>query len=232
VLRVDVQTGDVTTLLAESLRLPLHPLLSPDGKTLFYSNMGTPRRIVRRDLLTGAEQDLYHTPEGTIESLMLSPDGKQLAFAEMPEPKPLSVPRSPDAPPILSFGMGHELKLIPATGGNVQTLVKADGIITTLAWTPDGRHLLFQRAFKRGVELWRVTAAGGEPKKLDIELPRMGHLRMHPDGRRITFAARNPDAEKREVWVLKNFLPPAKASDATATDATAEKAKPPPDAKL
>jgi hypothetical protein len=86
--------------------------------------------------------------------------------------------------------------------------------------------LLFQRAFKRGVELWRISAAGGEPQKLDIELPRMDHLRIHPDGRRIAFSARSFEAEQREVWVLENFLPQLADSKApVATDASAAKSK-------
>ncbi len=38
-------------------------------------------------------------------------------------------------------------------------------------------------------------------------MPGLGHLRVHPDGRRIAFDAQG-QPERIEVWVLQNFLPP------------------------
>jgi hypothetical protein len=81
---------------------------------------------------------------------------------------------------------------------------------------PDGRHLLFQRVIgpegSARNELWRISAAGGQPQKLELTLPRMGHLRVHPDGRQIAFTAYSSQAGKSEVWVMQNFLPPPKAA--------------------
>ena len=55
-------------------------------------------------------------------------------------------------------------------------------------------------------QLWRVAVAGGEPQKLEIAMPGLGHLRVHPNGRRIAFDA-EAQPERIEVWVMKNFLP-------------------------
>jgi len=75
-------------------------------------------------------------------------------------------------------------------------------------------------------ELWRILAAGGEPQKLEITLPNMEHLRIHPDGRQIAFSSSSPQAAKSEVWVLENFLPPlADSKPPAAADASAAKGK-------
>ena len=48
--------------------------------------------------------------------------------------------------------------------------------------------------------------------QLDVALPLMFHLRIHPDGRQITFSGRSAQTDKNEVWVMENFLPPPKAA--------------------
>jgi hypothetical protein len=131
------------------------------------------------------------------------------------------------------------IKLVPTAGGQPQELVKSggltleamlkgDGFMGAVAWTPDGRHLVYQKVFRHFLEslasralglgstgpanfkteLWRVPAAGGSPQKLDIPLPVMNWLRIHPDGRQITFSSQGTQTAKSEIWVLENFLPP------------------------
>ncbi len=186
-LLVNVQTGAVTTLVR-----PAHaPFLAPDGKALFYQKgFGTARRLLRRDLQTGAEQELYQSsPSDLAEKWTLSPDGRQLAFA-----------------------VGGAVKLMPATGGEPRELTKGEGSISTIAWTPDGRHLLFGRSRDKGAtEVWHVPVTGGEPQKLELAMPALQHLRIHPDGRQVAFTA-SSQAEKCEVWVMENFLPPLQAA--------------------
>ena len=187
-LRVDVETGAVTTLVR-----PAHaPFLAPDGKALFYQkSLGMLRRFIRRDLQTGVEQELYQSSNPNSERWALSTDGRQLAFA----------------------AVGGAVNVMPATGGEARELTKGEGSISTIAWTPDGQYLVAQRwaskdDSKQQPELWRIPVAGGEPRKLEIDLPALHHLRIHPDGRQIAFMAKSLQAEKTEVWVLENFLPP------------------------
>jgi Tol biopolymer transport system component len=77
----------------------------------------------------------------------------------------------------------------------------------TLAWTPDGRSVLFARKINSGslkTELWLVPIQGGEPRKLELTAENMRDLSVHPDGRHIAFTAGKP---KSEIWVMENFLP-------------------------
>ena len=197
-VRVDVQTGVATALLANdaaaSRSAPFDPILSPDGKSLFFQRYGEGRlrRILQQNRETGVEKELYAAADRSFQSVTLSPDGQQLAFTE-----------------------SGNLKLLPAAGGELRELMKGKGSVSAVAWTPDGRHLLCQRqvpgnpdgeASRR--ELWRVPAGGGEPQKLEVSLPGMPHLRIHPDGRQIAFSARSPETDKSEIWALENFLPP------------------------
>jgi Tol biopolymer transport system component len=173
VLKIDVETGEIAT----------------EGW-----------RIVRRDLTTNEEKELFRAAVGQpgvtvggILGLALSPDAKHLAFQDY------------DA------GM---LKVLSVAGGQPRELAKLEGK-AHIAWTPDGRHLIYGARgiiTKGPARLWRIPAGGGEPQKLDVEMPYLDHVRFHPDGRRITFTARAKGKIKSEVWVMENFLPTAVAA--------------------
>ena len=82
-----------------------------------------------------------------------SPDGKSLAVACE-----------------VSFSR-ERLFVMSATGGGGRSLLAAPADLTGLAWTPDGRFVVFTA----DGDLWRVRAEGGEPEKLlagrDAQLP-------------------------------------------------------------
>ena len=71
------------------------------------------------------------------------------------------------------------------------------GQISSIAWSRDGRVLLFARRD----ELWRVAVAGGAAQKVASVAPNLHELRLHPDGRRIAFTA---GVHHGEVWVMEN----------------------------
>ena len=185
-LQIDVKTGEVTTIAQGPA---FAPESAPDGKAFFYvRNVRDGGQIVRHDPATGEEKELYSAP-GVISKPALSPDGREFAFFE-----------------------SGALKVLPATGGEPRELAKVEDI-ATIAWTRDGRYLLYGEASgDKTTELWRIAAEGGEPQKLDLAMRGLGHLRFHPDGRRVTFCA-NPQGEKSEVWVMENFLPESKAGE-------------------
>jgi Tol biopolymer transport system component len=196
IYKVDVQSGNVTVLVDAGPNVFLAtPQSSPDGKVVFYKRniwkregpSETPQyATLRRELATGQEKVLLGAWNN---SMALSPDGRQLAVAT-----------------------DKELKLIPAAGGEPRDLltVAAPESLGSVAWTPDGRQLLFLRGSKQSSDLWRVPAEGGQPQKIG-PLPKgaLG-LRVHPDGQRLAFTAGEPG--QSEVWVLENFLPELSAT--------------------
>ena len=83
-----------------------------------------------------------------------------------------------------------------------------------LVWTPDGSQVLFTRHGRDfGSQLWRVSAEGGKPGWVDLApMEYLHNVRVHPDGRRIAFKARNR-LGKNAVWAMENFLPELSSTD-------------------
>jgi len=203
-VRIDVQTGRVTTLM------PLPPAIgfqrfefSPDGNTIFFTK--TPG-LVARDLRSGQEKVVSEKPG--LYAGVVSPDGQRLLIAVAVED-----------------GKSQELLVMPAAGGEARELVRVDGekdvpFWGTPSWTPDGRYIAFLKGVKgeaqipfkaRQWQLWRVAAEGGEPQQLGLSVTGQltGALRLHPDGRRVAI---DDIKANLEVWVMENFLPAPKAA--------------------
>ena len=214
---LDAQTGAVTPIVQTTGAGGSRPEYSPDGRGIFYwrGSRGT-TRIVARDLESGEERDLLHAvPPSWISHIMVvSPDGQRLAF--------LMEDRDTQS---------MALKVMPAAGGEPRELLRVHrpdffnlGNYSALAWTPDGRALIYGKrtaasgtleAAREGgakVELWRISAEGGTPQRVGLAMDRLSHLRFHPDGRRIVFDAVDARPENNEVWVMEHFLPELSAT--------------------
>ena len=194
IYRVDLQTGAETPL---ALSGPGEGFLfhawSPDGKAIFFrkSFKSEPNQLVKRNLETGEEKVFYRAPVD-ISALALSPDGEELAFVAAEPGKQV-------------------LNVMLLDGGSIREIARPNGIFrNTLAWTPDGRHLLFG-AWENNSKskIWVVSADGGEPRKLDLDIYKIEGLTVRPDGKRIAFTSGVHDSE---VWVMENFLPELRAA--------------------
>ena len=188
ILKIDVETGNATTIGTRGGR---SPNTAPDGKAIFDVHGGRNGwGIYRHDLTTGEKELVFRAAVGehgvgAILGLALSPDGKQLAFQDHSADK---------------------LKVLSVAGGQPRELVKFEGK-ATIAWTPDGSHLLYANWLGESpAELWRIPVEGGEPRKVDLEMAYLDHIRFHPNGRQITFTGK-AEGDKIEVWVMENFLP-------------------------
>ena len=158
--------------------------LSPDGKTLFYTEFVSPpsTRLVRYDLVSKRETELGSGKY--FSELAVSPDGTRLAYQVSENP------------------VGY-LAVMSSSGGPAKEIFRAANL-NKLEWTPDGNSLLFT---KYG-SLWRVSAAGGPSEQLipplsgGIDTPM-----LHPDGKRFFYTLWEPRLS--EVWALENFIPAA-----------------------
>ena len=163
--------------------------LSSDG-TFIYRQ--APNQLVRFDIDNRRESVL--ATDASYTALSVSPDGSQLAAVRSIRE------RAGEAPGIIT--------LRPSAGGTTQEIYRHptwyDGTrFNTLAWTPDGRYLLFGLAEGGTQALWRVAVKGGAPEKIGLS----GEIKtpaVRPGGKQIAFAMRETD--DNEVWVLENLL--------------------------
>jgi Tol biopolymer transport system component len=183
--RIDTQTGGVSPVVQTGgPGFPRQSAWSPDGRTIYYK-LGA--KILERDLGTGTERELRsHTSD-----FALSPDARSMAITRDDPPSKSSVLE------ILTLGTGQSRELLRASGSGAF----AHG----LCWTADGRFLLWSREQGGKRELWRVAVESGEPERLGLAMPGLSEVRVHPDGRRIAFAA---GEFRAEIWAMERFLPP------------------------
>ncbi len=206
IYRIDAQTGEVAALVqSQSFVVPIG--LSPDGEEIFYGLPGEKGRLVVRNLESGQTKDLYSS--GDIFAGALSPDGRWLAFTAAPEKHATTTGDRSRA------GDHHELKIMPAAGGEPRELHRLRSVPSPqgpgwTGWTPDGRHVLFVQpqevsgAGPWAKELWQIPVEGGEPQRLGLAMEGLRDVQFHPDGQRIAFTSRRLN---HEVWVMENFLP-------------------------
>ena len=118
---------------------------SPDSKWLARPG------ISLLSMETGKHRKLTSPPAGTSDLYPgFSPDGKSLAFVRW-----------------VRSGVDH-LYVIPVAGGEPRHLPTQERMIYGLAWTSDGRELIYSSgkwAFG-DADLFRVSLAGGSPRRL------------------------------------------------------------------
>lgn len=234
IYRIDVQTGD-STVIGETSQLPnlyFGAVWSSDGESVFYSvhrahdgyHNGA---IYNRQLESGADKKLSVEPVFA-PILAVSPDGRQLAYI------------GGEGGDITLREEGTSVNVMPTGGGNARTLLTEPqdtigyGPWGDLAWTPDGRQLLFTKlapvkaakeaevngimklpvrtsdaVLQSKIELWRISAAGGEPQRTGLAMVGLLNFQLHPDGRRIALTVASGGSE---VWVMENFLAGLSAS--------------------
>lgn len=203
---VNVQTGKASRLFGNNheFRWAQNVEDLPDGKSfvLLRDNfqMQSDAKLILRNKSTGQERVLFHIARpASISGFAVSPDGQQVAVTTWG-----------------SSGGTSALRVVPVAGGDARVLLQpkapkgfAGG---TLAWTPDGSHLVYVEVTESPhpkSELMEISTQGGEPLGLGLSFPIMKHLGIAPDGHRIVFQTHTVTAE---VWVIRNFLPTLKAS--------------------
>jgi eukaryotic-like serine/threonine-protein kinase len=128
---------------------------SPDGKYLAFSGQRSAREpnsiflLSRESLET---RQITSPPTGFLgdSTPAFSPDGKVLAFVRGASSRDV------------------EIYTMPAAGGEPKRLTFENRSGRSLAWTADGRDVLFSLWGSATFRLWRVSAAGGTPEQLPV----------------------------------------------------------------
>lgn len=201
IYRIDVQTGDVKSVLLpkpskkEEYRFSEWAL---DGKSFFYikGEKGKSTDLISKYNFETDEKKKIHQTSHAYATLSLSPDGKWLAF--------------------IGREVKRELKIIPAEGGEPRVLCRFNqrgSAPISLAWTPDSQYILFFRKKETDVlkeELCRVPVTGGELQELGLSMVAPDNLRVHPNGHKIVFSSQGFSIPYPEFWMMENFLPKEK----------------------
>jgi hypothetical protein len=205
--RIDLATGKATPLLqfpwdpswlglGNAFSMGIGGVSTRDGEGLIYLHDG---RLAHRDMSSGRETELYRDPGLATWPLALSPEGDEIVFA---------VNDSTDAArphPRLVYNAGR-LMIVPSRGGMVRELasLSGPGTVSNVAWTPDGRYVLFlQRRGDAGAALWRVSRAGGDAERVWETDQKLIWFGLLPDGSQAVYATPEIDFE---VWVMENLV--------------------------
>ena len=71
--------------------------------------------------------------------------------------------------------------------GEAGALGGDDSGVTTVSWTPDGRHIVFERGENEGSALYRVDADGSDPERLTPDGGDAYDPAVSPDGKQIAY---------------------------------------------
>jgi Tol biopolymer transport system component/DNA-binding winged helix-turn-helix (wHTH) protein len=128
---------------------------SPDGKSLAVmdkNSLQEPWAIFLLSPETGEKRRLTSPPAQSLGDghPVFSPDGETLAFVRF------------------STTGVHNLHLAPAAGGEPRRITHDNAYIRSLAWTADGREIIFSSRRDGSSSLWRVSASGGTPQRLTV----------------------------------------------------------------
>jgi len=158
-----------------------------DGKSLVVAGAkeNEPSAISTVNLASGVVRPITNPPKGTQGDVnpVVSPDGASIAFVRGAKTDDDSRSRG-------------DIYMCDLAGRGLHPVTWDNDSIRGIAWTPDGRELLYGADRVEGWHLWRVPVYGGTPRDMQIA----GHQAQYPaissDGR-LAFTER---ANSSEIW--------------------------------
>lgn len=174
---IDAESGDTTRLTAGSFDHDF-PAFSPDGRLLAFTTtrFGAERGIGVMDWTTRDIRPFY-TDAGNASSPVWSPDGQRLAFI---------------------FNRGGYLDtrqlMVAARNGSKPLQLTHSGDVRDPNWTADAQSI----EYASGGTLWRVSASGGEPQRIDARSAMNTDDAGLPNG--AYAAQRSPQG--RRLWLM------------------------------
>ena len=165
---------------------------SPDGKWLLTLDQRSPGKthphaIVRVSVETGEKRILTSPPAATLGDggLALSPDGKRLAFTEE------------------SGFWARDIYIVPVSG-DLLLNAKPERVtfdnkgITGIAWTSDGKDLVFSSPRSGRPKLWKIAAERrSHPVRLNLTDDEVTDIAISRDGKRLVYGHQIDD---QNIW--------------------------------
>jgi Tol biopolymer transport system component len=125
----------------------------PDSRSVVFSDwiVSDTVGLISADSLTGARRQLTSPSGGPSDiSPAFSADGSRIAFTRC-------------------SALGNcDVDVIPASGGQPRQITHERTNISGLAWSPDGRTIVFSSRRLGPFQLWRIPASGGTPELIPV----------------------------------------------------------------
>jgi len=181
VWRVDRDGGNIRRITDGTGEAVLD--LSPDGGTLLYNLMASPRDLHIVPLEGGEPRRIA---DDYVSTARFSPDGRLIAYVIWQELE----------------GRQREVIVIrPADGGEPVVSRHIPGGVTSLGWMADGRDLAYATVGEAVSNVWRLPIDGGEPVRLTrFDKGLINYLASSPDGSAIAVERVVDGVE--EVWTI------------------------------
>lgn len=147
---------------------------SPDGQTLVTTDCDANKESPAVTLIstgTGRKRQLTHPPPRTVDDqAAFSPDGTLIAFRRS------------------QGDSSDEIYLIPSDGGQEQKLTFRSNPIDGLAWSADGKRIIFSsgRATSLG-SIWSLSLSGGPPISVTTPLTHTSSPTVSPVADRMAY---------------------------------------------
>ena len=185
--------GGIERKLAESPHLGAERVSglswSPDGKFLAVPDRTSPEEpfaIFLVSVESGAKRRLTSPPAQSLadHSPAFSPDGRTLAFVRQ------------------SAAVIADIYLLQVAGGEPRRLTFNDQTTRGLAWTPDGREIVFSSSpgAHSTSSLWRISSFGGMPELLSGTGGGAISPAISRQGSRLIYSRRTSDLN---IWRLE-----------------------------
>jgi len=160
------------------------PRWAPDGRQLvFTSKEGQSCRVEVLSLATFDRRVLTSPTAPAHDAVpVYSPDGRSIAFVRN-----------------RNYFMG-DIYVVPVSGGSATRLTNDDADTWgQLAWTPDGRYIVFSSDRGGSQALWRIPAAGGPPERLADGGDSAVDPAIDSTGHRLAYVRHQIDAQIYEL---------------------------------
>ncbi len=161
---------------------------SPDGRFLAVTDTRAPQASGSLWLISvggAVRRQLTFPPPGNVRDVApaISPDGHTVAFIRV------------------TSGGVSDIYLVPFLGGEPRRLTSNEAWLERVAWTANGRDLVFSSGGAlTGGTLWRVSASGGMPERLPIGGDNATYPTLSSRANRLAFVRRSMDAN---IWRLE-----------------------------
>jgi Tol biopolymer transport system component len=197
---------------------------SPDGKSLAYSDRASSDEHAFAIFLLSLDSPEVRrltSPLRAKDSLnpASSPRGQNLAFVSLRSRGDFNPAISPDGKTLAFARISQGVQSIytaPVSGGEEHRLISGGSYNWGLAWTPDGRDIVFANAgwLAENAWLWKISLTGGEPERLQFG---QGGVQPAIRGKRLVYLRQmaNLNIWKRNLDSLHHARPPEKLISST-----------------